>query len=286
MSETTIHPALDEFDAAMRQIRSRLAALVDKNERLTQSVEAIHEGVGRQLGETQRECADLTAEANALRRETTRLAGENAEFRTEIQSLNEARRVLTAELAEARKQSVALLPEITDKILEDANREWYDTSYGLGYGEKARAYNIVLARHFRESAEARVKPVVDVEAVIKAVYERFQSPPFLDMDMAIREVLPEFVTDAPAPAKPTLTAKHFSSDGVTVTASGITLNDGTLTFGPDETLAAAVKRVERETRAKCAAMVRREVQLAKSATCSGVNNMMLVDLADAMERGE
>lgn len=41
-----------------------------------------------------------------------------------------------------------------------------------------------------------------------------------------------------------------------------------------------------ETRRECAAMVKREVRLAKSETRSGVNNAILLDLAERMGRGE
>jgi hypothetical protein len=220
-----IHPALDEFDAAMKTPRQRLAAL----------------------------------------------AAENAELR--------------AQLAEARKQPVALLPEITQDILE----EWYDLDVE-GATEWAE-WNAVLARHFREAAEARVKPTMDVEAVAHSVWRVLYGDADARSGLvnSIADAIRKYLTDAP---KPTLTVEDFSG-GITITANS-------MQFGPDETLAAAVaraeraehmasvmegladaykqelKRVQADTRRECAAMAM------NWNPCNETRRM----LADRMERGE
>lgn len=165
MNETPTHPALDEFDAALRQPRQRLAALVAEN-------------------------AELTAEANALRRETTRLTGENEAFRAEVRSLNDARRVLTAELAEARKQPVQVLPVMTEERVEDLMNH----SVPVDNEATAQAWNNLFTNWFREAAEARTKPTVDVDALASAIFHKAGGP-----YVVIRDTLREYLTDAPAP---------------------------------------------------------------------------------------
>lgn len=78
---------------------------------------------------------------------------------------------LIAELTEARKQPVRLLPEVTEKIAHEMCREYDKCDYHPN--EIGRAYNTVLARHFCEAAEARVKPTLDVEAVVEAALQNW-----------------------------------------------------------------------------------------------------------------
>lgn len=156
---------------------------------------------------------------------------------------------LRGELAEARKQPVALLPEITSGIADEMHKDWLAASCRQS---KADIYNIVLARHFREAAEARVKPTLDVEAVAKEISNRYHVHGFC----TVREA-----------------AIHVLRDRCADTTNQPLQNMQQL---PDETLAAAVARVERETRRECAAKLRPWRELSQKMDA----------VLDAMERGE
>ena len=102
-------------------------------------------------------------------------------------------------------------------------------------------------------AEARVRPALDVEAVVGEIYEQWKTSALGESfrDVQIK-VLRKYVTDAPA--KPA-----------------------------DETLAAAVARVQAETRRECAAMVR---EWRGGHFLGADERNSLRSLADCMERGE
>lgn len=220
---------------------------------------------------------------------------------------------LTEELAEARKQPVRVLPEITIELY----REWMRQSGGRSLADQ---WNIVLARHFRKADPP--KPALDVEAVVDEIACKYNTLGtwlpglWTDLDNIIRR----HFTDTPG--------ENLKGSGVTITADGITVNGvkiaeslqkvqqlpdekslrrqiaaylrangerietgemsvldaareielGAGAQPVDELLVAAVARVERETRAKCAAMVRDCMQW------WGVTEWP--ELADRMERGE
>jgi regulator of replication initiation timing len=201
MNETTIHPALDEFDAAMRTPRQRLAALAKEN-------------------------AELTSEANALRRETTDLK---------------------AQLTEARRQPVALLPEITAEVINSAHREYRKDEYPLSNDALASAWNAILLRHFRETAEARVRPALDVEAVARDVWGAMDSCVQIRTGLlnTIKDVLRRHLTDVPA--KPA-----------------------------DELLMNALARVQAETR----------LQVGKELRAAYENGDHLLGMVQKLERGQ
>lgn len=201
----------------------------------------------------------------------------NADINT-IEELRWKVSTLEAELEEARKQPVALLPVMTDATTREMGTEWYKAEYTTADGERGRAANAVLARHFREAAEASAKPTLDVDRVAASLTETVLTVSHVNVGAAKLQAflaadLRKHFTDAPA--KPTLTVEEFSG-GITITANS-------MQFGPDETLAAAVKRVERETRAKCAVWTRERAQREDPGSYL---SMALEALALHMERGE
>lgn len=187
--------------------------------------------------------------------ETERLRAENAQLR--------------GELTEARKQPVRLLPEITAEVAD----EYFDPRYSGTSEALARAMNVSIARHFREAAEARVKPALDVEALFELVAARLIVQPYIKWYDVLRDVLPQFVTDTPAPPLQETQqldeaklrreiAKYLRQNGerietgeLTVLEAAHEIERGAAT-PTDETFAAAVARVERETRRECIDRVR------------------------------
>lgn len=162
---------------------------------------------------------------------------------------------LTAELEEARKQPVALLPEITDAHIT----EWERRIKGrAAWGNTVRCdeLNAILSGHFRQSAEARVKQT--------------------DEPLAARLVL---LADRLDDRKDSRERNMYGEmEDVAADLRRLAKNWETLKPVPDETLAAAVARVERETRTKCVHDLR---QWANTKWAGSVEV-----LADKWERGE
>lgn len=186
------------------------------------------------------DAAVVEIDLSAWRQQVDTLVAENARLTEEVERLK-------AQLAEARRQPVRLLPEITSGIVYEMHKDWLAASCRQS---QADIYNIVLRRHFREAAEARTKPTLDVEAVVAEMQDTYDKRPSLNFADAARLVLRRHLTDVPAPPA-------------------------------DETLAAAVNRVERETQRstwrKCAERIRAH----RTRGCTDWDG-----LANAMERGE
>ena len=183
---------------------------------------------------------DITLDLAGVRE----LQAENARLNTDRETMQTHIRELQAQLEEARKLPVALLPEITKELIT----EWEFESNG----SVADQMNRVLRRHFRQAADPP-NPALDVEAVAREAREHYLNTPD-NMNESVVKVLRRHCTDAPA--QPLQKMQQFAP--------------------ADETLAAAVARVERETRAKCAEMVM------DWNPCNETRRM----LADRMERGE
>lgn len=169
---------------------------------------------------------DITLDLGGVRE----LQAENARLNTDRETMQTHIRELQAQLEEARKQPVALLPEITDDILKECRAEWFKDEYGGSDGEQGRAATTVLRRHFREAAEARVKPQVDVEAVVDEIACKYNTLgtwlPGLWTDLG--NILRIHVTDAPGE---NFKANRIKS-GVTITADGIIFNG--VKIGPEQ----------------------------------------------------
>ena len=179
--------------------------------------------------------------------EIRRRLDEYPKQREEVMRLERENSELKAQLAEAQKQPVQVLPVITEGMAEDL----INHSLPSDCEATAKSWNNLFTRWFREAAEARVRPTVDVEAVMQRVVAYRRQAESLPWRECLRRALVDYTSDAPAPAA-------------------------------DETLAAAVARVQAETRAKCAAMVREH----KRRGCTGWGIHDWDFLADRMERGE
>lgn len=188
---------------------------------------------------------DLTG-VRELQAENARLSTDRATMQTHIRGLQ-------AQLEEARKLPVALLPEITKELIT----EWEFESNG----SVADQMNRVLRRHFRQAADPP-NPALDVEAVMAKIRTALH----WDMEVyqdRIKDILYEHVTDTPA--QPLQKMQQFAP--------------------ADETLAAAVARVERETQRNTRRECADDLRLAAKQV-EGPSRGYWEMLADHMERGE
>jgi hypothetical protein len=164
----------------------------------------------------------LIAQAEQLKAENARLSGElekanrcNAE---DVARLSARDVRLTAELTEARKQPVTLLPVVTfDNIREFS--EWRASLCNKRedptFGTQAHWWNTLFLRNFREAAIERMKPTLDVEALAEDVWRALYGDEAIKPKLlgAIRGAVRKHVTDAPAKPAPTLTWYGGKLDG-------------------------------------------------------------------------
>jgi hypothetical protein len=187
------------------------------------------------------DAAVVEVDLSAIRQQMDVLETENARLNDEVERLK----------ADARRRPVALLPEIGFLMAG----EYFRGDYAPNTQGLADAMNAIIRSHFRESAEARVRPVVDVDAILKRMNELWQTRP---AKAALEQAVREHFTDAPAPPA-------------------------------DELLMNALARVERETqrntRRECAAMAR-ELANDPLGRTIGIASGFVDRLADRMERGQ